>query len=63
MRTVVSHFWIHPPGGEPTLCDVDYSIYPIRLGVLCYAKVPRSERPCTCSTREAQELHLVAALN
>jgi hypothetical protein len=63
MRTVVSHFWIHPPGGEPTLYEVNYSIYPIRLGVLCYAKIPRSERPCTCSKREAQERQLVAALN
>jgi hypothetical protein len=63
MRTVVSHFWIHGTNGKRTLYEVDYSVYPIRLGVLCYAKVHHSERPCTCQERESPERQLVAALN
>jgi hypothetical protein len=63
MRTVVSHFWVHDRNGKCMLYDVDYSVYPIRLGVLCYAKVPRSERPCNCSEQEIHVRELMAALN
>ena len=63
MRTVVSHFWLRGMNGKLALYEVDYSIYPIRLGVLCYAKVPRSERPCTCPEREVHARGLAAALN
>ena len=50
LGTVVNHFWILGPNGERTLYEADYVVSWLRPGVLRYAKVPFSERRCTCTT-------------
>lgn len=62
MGTIISHFWIRDTEGKITLYEADYFSYPIRDGVLCYAMVPRSERPCACAERECHERRLAAIL-
>jgi hypothetical protein len=60
LATIVKHFWIHGTDRKLTLCEADYSAYPIRDGVVCYRMVPRSERACTCAERECHERRLAA---
>ncbi len=55
METIMSHFLVDCLDGTRTLYEVNYTITPHREGVLCYTKVPYSERPCTCPEREVRE--------
>ncbi len=52
METQVGHYWAQHADGTWTLFEADYVCYPIREGVECHVKVPRSDRLCTCPKRE-----------
>jgi hypothetical protein len=55
VERIMSHFLVSGTDGTCVLYEVDYTISQHREGVLCYTKVPYSERPCTCPEREAYE--------
>ncbi len=57
----MSHVLVSGTDGTCTLYEVDYAISPHREGVLCYTKVPYSERPCTCPEREVHARRLAEA--
>ncbi len=61
MGTIISHFWVLRPDGQRTLYEAEYVISPLRPGVLCYVKVPFSERRCACPEREIHSRHEMAA--
>ncbi len=52
METLVGHYRVQHADGTWTLYEADYTRYPIREGVECHVKVPRSDRPCACPKRE-----------
>jgi hypothetical protein len=54
MGTIVSHIWLQSRDGKDTLYEVEYAISPLREGMLRYAKIPCSERPCRCPDQGIQ---------
>jgi hypothetical protein len=62
LERITSHFLIDAKDSSGRVFEVDYTVTPYREGVLCFTKVPCSERPCTCPEREAHERRTAQAL-
>lgn len=60
METIVSHVWLSGTDGNASLYELDYTCSPLRDGLMRFAKVHNSERPCRCPQRNTREARLCA---